>query len=97
MIKKILAVVLVSAVTMTMASCGSSLTDVYNYNLADYIKVGDYTGLDVKYNEVKVTQADIDEALDNALQSAAAPEKITTGTVAKGDTINLDYKGTIDG
>jgi len=97
MIKKILAVVLVSAVTLTMASCGSSITDVYNYNLADYIKVGAYTGLDVTYNEVKVTQADIDEALDNALQSAAAPEKITTGTVENGDTINLDYKGTIDG
>lgn len=73
------------------------MDDAYDYDLAEYVTVGSYTGLDVTYNEVTVAQEDIDAALAAALQTAAVAEKITTGTVANGDALIIDYKGTIDG
>lgn len=95
--KKVLAAVLTFVMIFALAACGNSANDTYDYDLAEYINVGSYTGLDVSYNEVTVTQEDIDAALASALKAAATAEKITTGTVAEGDAIIIDYKGTIDG
>lgn len=95
--KKILAAVLAIVMILALASCSNSVDEAYDYDLSEYVKVGPYTGLDVAYKDVTVAQTDIDAALASALQAAAVAEKITTGTVADGDSLIIDYKGTIDG
>ena len=44
-----------------------------------------------------VSDADVQEVLDMMLQDFAQSTQITEGTVAHGDTINIDFVGSVDG
>ena len=69
----------------------------YDYDLSEYVKVGDYKGLDYSIAEVSVTDDEVDTEIDSRLQSAATTETVTEGKVEEGDSINIAFAGTIDG
>ena len=69
----------------------------YDYDLSEYVKVGDYKGLDYSIAEVSVTDEEVDTEIDSRLQSAATTETVTEGKVEDGDSINIAFAGTIDG
>lgn len=69
----------------------------YDYDLSEYVKVGDYKGLDYSIAEVSVTDDEVDTEIDSRLQSAATTETVTEGKVEDGDSINIAFAGTIDG
>ena len=69
----------------------------YDYDLSEYVKVGDYKGLDYSIAEVSVTDDEVQTEIDSRLQAAATTETVREGTVEDGDTINVSYSGTIDG
>ncbi len=69
----------------------------YDYDLSEYVIVGDYKGLEYTVEEVSVTDDEVDEEIESRLQAAATTETVTEGTVEDGDTINVSYEGTIDG
>ena len=87
-----LSVVLIMALT----ACGAS-QPYSNIKLDDYIKVGKYKGLEVKSFKVKVTDKDVNEQIKANRQSAQKTEDSKEGTVKKGDTVNIDFVGKIDG
>ena len=61
-------------------------------------KLGKYTGCDVKKVEIKVTDKDVERFLaDQQQKRARSVEAQADYKVASGDTVTLDFRGSIDG
>ncbi|RDU23444.1 trigger factor [Anaerosacchariphilus polymeriproducens] len=67
------------------------------YNVDDYVKLGDYKGIEVAKEEAKVTDEDLNTAIKNILQSYPETVKTDKQVVEKDDTVNIDYEGLLDG
>lgn len=65
----------------------------------EYITLGDYKNIEVNVSasDYEVTEDDIQAEINTCLKSAGVTEEIKEGTVADGDTINMDFKGLLDG
>jgi trigger factor len=68
----------------------------YDVDVLPEFKTPDWKKIKVTKEEVKVTDADIDDGVQKILQQRARFEK-TEGAAAKGDYVRLSYTGTIDG
>ncbi len=88
MFKKILAVMLTVAVAVTMVGCGSSDSGK--------IKPAKYKGVVVYHDDVKVTDKDVDNAINQTLSQSAEEKKVKKGKVGATDKVNVDYKGEIE-
>lgn len=84
---------------LAMTACGSGEKMQYDgLKLEDYITVGQYKGLEVDGYEIKVSQQEIQEKVEEALQEKKEDVKLKKGTkLKKGDTANIDYEGKVDG
>lgn len=60
------------------------------------VKLGDYKKLGVKMGEVKVTEKDIKDILDN-IASSFAEKKVAKKAAAEGDEVIIDFVGKKDG
>ena len=60
----------------------------------DYVTVCDYSALKIPKKEVKVSDSDVQTEIDTILSSY---NQVTDRKVKKGDTVNIDYKGMVDG
>jgi len=61
------------------------------------VKLGEYKGIEVKKVDAAVEDKDVDEELVSIQKQNARSVEITDRPVADGDTVNLDYAGTVDG
>ena len=61
------------------------------------VKLGAYKGIQVKKQEVVVTEAEVNAELERARQLAAKNEEKTIGTAVMGDQTVIDFTGYIDG
>lgn len=70
---------------------------IFDYNLEDYVKLGDYKNLitEVKYQEVD--EAFVTENINKTLEKYPDYTKAKKVIVEKGDIVNIDYKGKVDG
>lgn len=59
------------------------------------ITVGDYSRIEVLNSAVEVTDEMVDQYIDSILQSQSVTEEETEGVVEEGDTVNIDYVGTL--
>ena len=60
----------------------------------DYVTVCDYAALKIPKKDVEVSDSDVQSQIDSIL---ANYNQVTDRKVKKGDTVNIDYKGTVDG
>lgn len=91
------AVLLVAiAVTVVLMMMGGG-KPYAKYHLADYITVGNYTGLKVDGYTISVTDKEIDTKIQENLKAAGTTKSVKEGTVANGETIIIDYVGKVDG
>ena len=88
---------MVTVTVLGLAGCGKKAKrQLYNDKLSKYITLADYKGLkvDTKSDEFK-------EYYDNMISSDVSANDLyvrkTEGTVANGDTANIDYTGKKDG
>lgn len=95
--KRIICVLLAMLTMVVFAGCGKKAKrQLYNGKLSKYITLADYKGLkvDTKSDEFK-------EYYNNVISSDVSSNdlyvKKTEGTVANGDTANIDYTGKKDG
>ncbi len=94
---KLLSVSLAAAAMFALSSCSASVS-YDDYDLDDYITVGEYKGLQVAPYTVSVTEDEIDARIQSNLEEAASERELESGEViADGDTVNIDYEGTVDG
>lgn len=65
-----------------------------DYDFNDYIKLGQYKGLEVKVEKLEVKDEDIDiEVQMELLEYGATPVEVTDRAVRLGDTVNIDFVG----
>lgn len=96
MYKRIAALGLALVFVLSFTACGGNMP-YGNYDLEDYIKVGEYKGLEVEKYSIDVTEDEVKEEIQNRLQQAATTTEETEGVVKEGDTIVIDFVGRIDG
>ncbi|MBR6397945.1 MAG: trigger factor, partial [Lachnospiraceae bacterium] len=61
------------------------------------VKLGEYKGLEIKKLNVEVTDEDVEKELKSEQEKNSRLVDVTDRAVADGDTVSLDYAGTIDG
>ncbi len=88
MFKKLMAIMLAAAVAISLVGCGSSDEG--------QIKPAKYKGVVVYHDDVKVTDKDVDQAIEQAMSQSAQEKKIKKGKVSATDKVNVDYKGKIN-
>ena len=66
-------------------------------NVADYVTLGEYKGIEVSVDAPVVTDEYLDSYIDYVLQSNVVTTEITDRPVEEGDIVNIDYEGKIDG
>lgn len=91
----VIAVFVAGAMTM-MTGCGEK-APYSGYDFSEYVKVGEYKGLAYEKVEVSVSDAEVEDEIENRLHSAAETVESKSGTVEDGDVINVAYEGKIDG
>ncbi len=62
-----------------------------------YVDLGEYKDLKLNIIKSEVTDDMIDEEIETLLEDNATYTEISDRTAQEGDTVNIDYKGTIDG
>lgn len=67
------------------------------YKASDYVTLGQYKGIEVTVERIKVTDGIVDMAINDNLKSSATLEEVTDRPVKSGDTVNIDYEGLKDG
>lgn len=85
-----------TALIVSAASCGTKAIP-YDYDLSEYVTLGEYKGLEIKEAKVSVTESEIKDEINNRLQAAAEEKIEKKGTVKDGDTITINFEGKIDG
>ncbi len=73
------------------------LTIVYKFISKPEIKLGEYKNLGIKKEKAKVTKEEINEELENLRNRFAEIIVKENGSVVKGNTAVIDFKGVVDG
>ena len=81
--------------TMGLTGCGSK--PYSNYDLSEYVKVGQYKGLEMEAIKVSVSDEEVDAQVETNVENTKTTEKKKEGKVAKKDKVNIDYEGKING
>lgn len=95
------------AAALVLTGCGKSgggdtgnseldkaLGSVEEYDPLDYVTLGEYKGVEVN---TYVSDEEIQEKIDEELESNATYDEITDRAVADGDTVNIDFVGKHNG
>ena len=61
------------------------------------VTLGEYKGVEVKKKHTLVTEDDVNAEIEKERNKQAAEVSVDDRAVAEGDTVNLDYSGSVDG
>ena len=78
------------------AEAGGKGSQIVDVDVADYVELGDYKGIELTKESSDVTDEQVEATIESELQTKAQ----TLGadeTAELGDIVNIDYVGTIDG
>ncbi len=95
-----LAVMLAMAMVLTAAGCGSNEEPAekpYDFDLKEYVTVGEYKGLEYTAFEVEVTDEEVEAAIEEVLANFTTQTEVNEGTVKYGDYVSIKYTMEIDG
>lgn len=90
------AVLVAVAVTVTLLLMDDG-KPYANYDLAEYITVGEYTGLEVDGFTIAVTDEEVNARIQENLTAAGTTKTVEEGIVADGETVIIDFAGKVDG
>ncbi len=80
----------------TSATSFSSIEDMVDQYAAD-VQLGDYKGMTYEDKTEAVTDAEVQSKVDEFVDGLATFDKDTTSAAKKGDTVNIDFVGSVDG
>ena len=84
----------ITACTLTLTSCGNPYSGV---DIKDYMKVADYKEIKVEPVSVSVTDEEVTTEINSRLEAEKTVKDVKEGVVEDGDTVNIDYSGSING
>ena len=100
-LRKLSGVLVLAMGLSLLGGCGTKSNKKAQEEMIDkysqYCTLGDYT--DIEYNETKTEVTDdlVQSQVDSLLSNYSTSEYVTSGTAADGDTVNIDFVGSIDG
>ncbi len=95
--KKIISAALAVMFTVVFAAgCGKDARILYNGKLSEYVELGDYKNIQVDTSSDSFKEY-YDDEVSADVSSYDLYVRRTEGTVAGGDTVNIDYVGKKDG
>lgn len=98
MTKKFIVLLTVFSLVFTVSACGTSTAKPYDYDLSEYVTLGDYIGVEVeKVEPAAVTDEAVEQEIMSRLEENASTETFEEGAVENGVTANIDYEGKVDG
>lgn len=59
--------------------------------------LGEYKGIEYEESKTVITDEDVQYYVNSLLDSYSTSTEVTSGTVESGDTVNIDFVGTVDG
>ena len=68
-----------------------------NIRALDYVEMFNYKAMQIPEEVHQITEDEIQMVIDNILDSYSVSKQVTDRPVADGDTVNIDYVGSIDG
>lgn len=98
MFKKFLAVALSATMVLSLSACGKSDKSSAVSVDTDYgtVKLASYKGLTAYEDDSKVTDSELQSAIDSDLSKHAKTETIKKGKVEKDSTVVFDFEGKIE-
>ncbi len=90
-------IILVFTVSCTKEKEYDTLTYRFDYDLSDYIKLGEYEGLPANGYRNEVSEEDIETHVNATLAVFAETVEVTDRGAKVGDTVYINYVGTVDG
>ena len=95
--KKLFVLCLCLMTALGLTACGSAMS-YEDYDLNEYLEVGEYKGLKAQPYTISVTGDEIDAQIQSTLEASATSQELDQQTpIADGDTVKIDYTGKIDG
>lgn len=89
-----LAIALGMTVIASISGCGSDSSK----SASDYVKLGEYKGLEVDLTVKTITDEDVQEQIDSELKDNSKNEEVTDRTVVQAeDIVNITMSATVDG
>lgn len=89
--KRCIAVMLSGMMAFSMAGCSSEVSD-------DYITIKQYKKLEIpKVEKTEVTDESVDYTINSQLSLSQEREEVTGRAAENGDTVDIDYVGTVNG
>lgn len=83
--------------TVDQIGVGKDLKFVVKVFVRPEVELGQYKGLKATKYIHKVTEEEIDNRIQRDVEKATTMADVTDRAVENGDTVNLDYAGTVDG
>ena len=71
--------------------------DIVSMNMDDYMILGEYKNIGIKYNMIEVTDEAVKEQMDLMVKVKGDKIGLKEGNAKEGDLVNIDYEGKIDG
>lgn len=96
----ILIVLLAVLGTLTYRHLNKGQFDSNSYAYLSYdkfVKLGDYKNLEYSIEKVSVSDKEVKDEIDSRISAKTTTDKIYDGAVKKGDTVNIDYVGKMNG
>ena len=84
-------------IELTQIGAGKNLQFTCEVYVKPDVTLGDYKGVAVKKTVTEVTDAQVDAKVEEERKKQATEVAVEDRAVAEGDTVNLDYAGTVDG
>ncbi len=89
--KRVLAVILASMMALSLAGCGTTMSN-------EYITIKKYKGLEIdKVEKTEVTDETVESTIESYLKSYPLRTEVKGRAAQEGDTVDLDYIGKVDG
>ncbi len=97
--KKAFVLILSFCVLFSITACGIAEEKKYDYNLSEYVTVGQFKGIEVPQKELDTTNEEAISTIYSFLVENDAVSKMPVEgrPVEKGDFVNIDYEGLRDG
>ena len=67
------------------------------YDPLQYVELGEYKGIQVSSGDIDVDEAELEDTLNAQLAQYSYTQEVTDRPVQEGDTVNIDYVGTLNG
>lgn len=86
-----------SEATASDAQESAETIDEYVDKYAKDVELGEYKGIEYEKTDVEVTDEEVQQKIDDFVSGLATYDKDTTNAAKNGDTVNIDFVGTVDG